>query len=121
MMRPLTVATGAAFAACVLDTASAFHVPGKAPLALATGRSAGLRSGATGLRAKVLTVGGKKLSKFEAMRFKAGRSGQQQAYLFCIAGAAAGAAAARVREGFPDCWELLSGLWREPRRASTRR
>jgi len=73
MMRPVTVATGVALAACVLDTASAFHVPGKAPLALATGR-AGLRScKAAGPTMKALTVNGKKLSKFEAMRFKAGR------------------------------------------------
>ena len=74
MMRPLTVATGAALAACALDTVSAFHVPGKAPLALATGRSAALRSCKAGPSMKVLTVNGKKLSKFEAMRFKAGRS-----------------------------------------------
>ena len=73
-MRTVTVATGAALAACGLATASAFHVPGKAPLALATGRSAGLRScKAAGPTMKVLTVNGKKLSKFEAMRFKAGR------------------------------------------------
>lgn len=73
-MRPVTLATGAALAACVLDTASAFHVSGKAPLALATGRSAGLRScKAAGPTMKVMTVNGKKLSKFEAMRFKAGR------------------------------------------------
>ena len=73
-MRPVTLATGAAIAACVLDTASAFHVSGKAPLALATGRSAGLRScKAAGPTMKVMTVNGKKLSKFEAMRFKAGR------------------------------------------------
>ena len=89
-MRPVTVATGVALAACVLDTASAFHVPGKAPLALATGR-AGLRScKAAGPTMKALTVNGKKLSKFEAMRFKAGRCGDwdrlsawQHAGLFC--------------------------------------
>ena len=90
MMRPLTVATGAALAACVFDTASAFHVPGKAPLALATGRSAALRScKAAGPTMKVLTVNGKKLSKFEAMRFKAGRSALQQMCLLCGAAAAA--------------------------------
>ena len=72
MMRPVSVAAGLAFAACALDTASAFQVSGQAPLALGNGRT-GLRTGVTGLRAKVLTVGGKKLSKFEAMRFKAGR------------------------------------------------
>lgn len=71
-MRPVSVAAGLAFAACALDTASAFQVSGQAPLALGSGRT-GLRTGVTGLRAKVLTVGGKKLSKFEAMRFKAGR------------------------------------------------
>ncbi len=74
MMRPVTFATGVAFAACVLDPAMAFSVSGKAPLPLAAGRTAGLRSCmAAGPTMKVLTVNGKKLSKFEAMRFRAGR------------------------------------------------
>lgn len=74
MMRPVTFATGVAFAACVLDPAMAFSVSGKAPLPLAAGRTAGLRScKAAGPTMKVLTVNGKKLSKFEAMRFRAGR------------------------------------------------
>ena len=72
-MRTLTVAAGAALAACALDSASAFHVPGKAPLALATGRASARACKAAGPTMKVLTVNGKKLSKFEAMRFKAGR------------------------------------------------
>jgi hypothetical protein len=74
MMRPVTFATGVAFAACVLDPAMAFSVSGKAPLPLAAGRTAGLRNcKAAGPSMKVLTVNGKKLSKFEAMRFRAGR------------------------------------------------
>lgn len=70
----LSVAAGAALAACALDSAAAFHVSGKAPLALATGRAGSARAvKPAGPMMKGLTLNGKKLSKFEAMRFKAGR------------------------------------------------
>jgi hypothetical protein len=44
MMRPVTFATGVAFAASVLDPVMTFSVSGKAPLPLAAGRTGGLRS-----------------------------------------------------------------------------
>jgi len=76
MRTTLSVAAGAALAACALDSAAAFHVPGKAPLALATGRAGSARAvKPAGPMMKALTLNGKKLSKFEAMRFKAGRYG----------------------------------------------
>ena len=76
MRTTLSVAAGAALAACALDSAAAFHVSGKAPLALATGRAGSARAvKPAGPMMKALTLNGKKLSKFEAMRFKAGRYG----------------------------------------------
>mmetsp|Transcript_23367 Transcript_23367/g.19604 ORF Transcript_23367/g.19604 Transcript_23367/m.19604 type:complete len:407 (+) Transcript_23367:3-1223(+) len=72
MRAAKVTAAGVALVACAFDTVSAFHVPGKAPMALASSRS--VRScKAAGPTMKVMTVNGKKLSKFEAMRFKAGR------------------------------------------------